>query len=74
MFNWRLYRLAFVPVLLALLIAAFSLTPRALPLTSALAPDAFSGASALAEAKSLAQQFPYRTPGSAGVAAAAPAR
>ncbi len=66
MFNWRLYRLAFVPVLFALLIAAFSLTPRALPLTSTLAPDAFSGASALAEAKSLAAEFPDRRPGSAG--------
>ncbi len=66
MFNWRLYRVAFVPLLFALLIAAFSLTPRALPLTSTLAPDAFSGARALAEADSLAAEFPDRRPGSAG--------
>jgi Peptidase family M28 len=66
MFNWRLYRLAFVPLLFALAIAAFSLTPRALPLTSTLAPDAFSGARALAEANSLAAEFPDRRAGSAG--------
>jgi Peptidase family M28 len=66
MFNWRLYRAAFVPFLFALLIAAFSLTPRALPLTSTLAPDAFSGATALNEARSLAAEFPSRRAGSAG--------
>ncbi len=66
MFNWRLYRAAFVPFLFALLIAAFSLTPRALPLTSTLAPDAFSGSSALSEADSLAAEFPNRRAGSPG--------
>jgi len=66
MLNWRLYRAAFVPFLFALLIAAFSLTPRALPLTSTLAPDAFSGSSALSEATSLAAEFPSRRAGSSG--------
>ena len=66
MLNWRLYRVALVPFVFALAIAAFSLTARPLPLTSTLAPDAFNGAQALAEAKSLAQQFPNRTPGSTG--------
>jgi hypothetical protein len=66
MLNWRLYRAAFIPVVFALAIAAFSLTPRPSPLTSTLASDAFSGVRALAEAKSLAAEFPDRRPGSAG--------
>jgi len=71
MLNWRLYRVAFVPFVLALAIAAFSLTARPLPFTSTLAPEAFEGAPALAEAKSLAAEFPDRRPGSAGDAASA---
>jgi hypothetical protein len=71
MFNWRLYRVAFVPFLFALAIAAFSLTARPLPLTSTLAPDAFDGARALAAARSLAAEFPDRRPGSAGDEASA---
>jgi hypothetical protein len=71
MLNWRLYRVAFVPFVFALAIAAFSLTARPLPLTSTLAPDAFDGAQALAEAKSLAAEFPNRTPGSTGDEASA---
>ncbi len=66
MFNWRLYRVAFLPFLLALAVAAFSLAARPLPLTSTLAPDAFEGARALADARSLAAEFPDRRPGSPG--------
>ena len=66
MLNGRLYRVAFVPFALALALAAFSLTARPLPLTSTLAPDAFEGAPALAELKSLAAEFPNRRPGSSG--------
>jgi len=66
MFNWRLYRAAFVPFLFALAIAAFSLGARPLPLTSTLAPDAFEGAPAYAELRSLAARFPHRRPGSRG--------
>src|SRR5271168_1488117 len=66
MLNGRLYRVAFVPFALALAVAAFSLTARPLPLTSTLAPDAFEGAPALAELKSLATEFPNRPPGSPG--------
>jgi hypothetical protein len=66
MLNGRLYRSAFVPFLLALAVAAFSLTARPQPLTSTLAPDAFDGAGAFAELKSLAAEFPDRRPGSAG--------
>ena len=70
MLNGRLYRVAFVPFALALAVAAFSLTARPLPLTSTLAPDAFEGAPALAELKSLAAEFPSRRPGSPGDEAA----
>ena len=66
MLNWRLYRAAFVPFLFALALAAFSLSPRPLPLTSTLAPDAFQGPRAFAELRSLAARFPDRRPGSAG--------
>jgi len=64
MLNGRLYRATFLPFLLALGIAAFSLSVRPAPLTSTLAPDAFEGAPALAELNSLAQRFPDRRPGS----------
>jgi hypothetical protein len=66
MLNWRLYRVAFAPFVLALALAAFSLGPRPLPLTSTLAPDAFEGQRAFAELHSLAASFPDRRPGSPG--------
>jgi hypothetical protein len=66
MLNGRLYRVAFVPFALALAVAAFSLTARPLPLTSTFAPDAFEGAPAFAELKSLTAEFPHRRPGSPG--------
>jgi hypothetical protein len=66
MLNGRLYRAAFLPFLIALAVAAFSLTGRAAPLRSTLAPDAFEGQRAFAELNSLAAEFPHRRPGSAG--------
>jgi hypothetical protein len=66
MLNGRLYRVAFVPFLFALAIAAFSLGSRPQPYTSTLAPDAFEGAPAFAELQRLAQEFPRRRPGSPG--------
>ncbi len=66
MLNGRLYRAAFVPFLFALAIAAFSLSASPRPLTSTLAPDAFEGAPAFAELKSLAARYPERRPGSGG--------
>jgi Peptidase family M28 len=62
----RLYRMAFVPFLFALAIAAFSLSASRGALTSTLAPDAFEGAPAFAELKSMAARFPQRRPGSPG--------
>jgi hypothetical protein len=66
MLNGRLYRAAFVPFLFTLAIAAFSLGARPPALTSTLAPDAFEGAPAFAELKSLVARFPQRRPGSRG--------
>jgi len=71
MLNGRLYRAAFLPFLLALVIAAFSLSSSPAPLTSTLAPDAFEGAAAFAELNSLAREFPDRRPGSPSDAALA---
>ena len=62
----RLYRAAFAPVLLALVVAAFSLVDRPRALTTTLAPDAFDGARAFATLQGLAAQFPSRRPGSPG--------
>jgi hypothetical protein len=66
MFNGRLYRAAFVPFLIALAFAAFSLTAPSSPLTSTLAPEAFEGERAMAELHGLASAYPDRRPGSAG--------
>jgi hypothetical protein len=66
MLNGRLYRMAFVPFVFALAVAAFSLTARPPALTSTLAPDAFEGARAFAELQSLAARYPDRRPGSQG--------
>jgi hypothetical protein len=66
MLNARIYRAAFAPFAIALAIAAFSLTARPAPLHSTLAPDAFDGRRALAEARQLAVEFPQRRPGAAG--------
>lgn len=66
MLNGRLYRAAFVPFLFVLAVAAFSLHGRPAPLTSTLAPDAFEGAPAFAELKSMAARFPQRRPGGGG--------
>jgi hypothetical protein len=66
MLNGRLYRAAFVPLVFALAIAAFSLTGRPRPLTARLAPDAFQGERALSELKALATAYPERRPGSRG--------
>ncbi len=66
MFNVRIYRAAFVPLLLVMAIAGFSLTGRAAPLSSTLAPEAFDGARAYADLRALAARYPDRQPGSAG--------
>lgn len=64
--NGRIYRAAFIPFVIALAIAGFSLRAPAAPLTSTLAPDAFNGALAFAELKAFAASYPRRRPGSQG--------
>ncbi len=66
MLNGRLYRAAFLPFLLALAVAAFSLGGRPAALTSTLAPDAFQGPRAFTELKTLLAEHPQRRPGSSG--------
>ena len=76
MVDPRIYRASFVPALLALIVAMFSLGSRPGAQVSDLAPDAFSGVDATADARSFVQRFPDRRPGSpdddalAGVVAA----
>jgi hypothetical protein len=66
MFDGRIYRAAFVPLLFVLVIAGFSLASRPGPLRSTLAPDALNGARAFAGLRELARAFPDRRPGSVG--------
>jgi hypothetical protein len=66
MLNGRLYRAAFLPFVLALAVAAFSLTALPGALHSTLAPDAFEGSRAFSELSTLAAAYPDRRPGSRG--------
>jgi hypothetical protein len=65
MLDPRLYRVAFVPVLLALLVAAFSLQDRPRPIGTTQAPEAFDEIRADQTLTDLARQFPVRRPGDA---------
>ncbi|MEI2702557.1 MAG: M28 family peptidase [Baekduia sp.] len=66
MLDPRLYRAAFLPAVLVLLVVAFSLGTRPRPIGTTLAADTFSGAQALAQLDRLAAQYPDRRAGSAG--------
>ncbi len=72
----RVYRAAFLPALVALFVAAFSLADRPAPLSSPLAADAFRGDRAFGgraplrnSLTELGRSFPQRLPGSADDAA-----
>jgi len=74
----RVYRAAFLPALIALFVAAFSLADRPAPVSSPLAADAFSAERAFGgktplhnSLLELARSFPNRAPGSADDAALA---
>jgi hypothetical protein len=71
MLDARIYRAALVPVLLAVIICAFSLGDQPAAVGTTLAPDAFSGARATRETQTLASAYPDRRPGSPGDAALA---
>lgn len=55
-----------VPIVFAVIVLAFSLTGQQGPLTTTLAPDAFSGTAAYGMASHLARLDPNRSPGSSG--------
>src|SRR4051794_4659514 len=65
MLDVRIYRAALVPVLLAVIVCAFSLQDQPAPGTTTLAPDAFSGVRAERELRSLAGAYPQRRAGDA---------
>jgi hypothetical protein len=64
MLDTRLYRAAFVPLALAILVTAFALGERPRPIGTTLAPDAFDGRRAFATLRELAAAFPEGRPGS----------
>lgn len=66
MLDPRLYRAALIPVLVAVLLAAFSLENRPRPIGTTLAPDAFLGPRATTLLDELATAFPDRRPGDSG--------
>ena len=66
MLNWRIYRASFVPFVVCLFVAAFSLAPLEHGRGARLAPEAFTGTRAAAELPLLAARFPERAPASAG--------
>jgi hypothetical protein len=65
MLEPRLYRVAFVPVLLALLVAAFSLQDRPRPIGTTQSPEGFDEIRANDTLNDLAKRFPVRRPGDA---------
>ncbi len=71
MLDLRVLRAAVLPVLLALIVVAFSLENRPEPLRTTFAPDAFQPARVVADAGRLADAAPRRRPGSRGDAAIA---
>jgi hypothetical protein len=64
MLDPRIYRMGLIPVVLAVIVLAFSLGDQPAPLTTTLAPDAYSGQNAYATMNTLAKRFPRRAAGS----------
>ena len=65
MLDLRVYRAAFVPLLIAVLVAAFSLESQPRAIGTSLAPDAFDGEAAFAKLGRLTETFGTRRPGGA---------
>lgn len=63
MLDPRIYRAAFVPLLLAILVVAFSLESRPRAIGTTLAPDAFNGPGAFLALGQYAREYPLRRPG-----------
>jgi hypothetical protein len=74
MLDHRVYRAAFVPAIVVLVVAAFSLAARPAPETTRVAPDAFNGERAFGAKRAplpgsllgMAEAYPDRRPGSPG--------
>jgi hypothetical protein len=66
MLNPRIYRAAFLPVLVAVVALAFSFHSQPGALGTNLAPAAFNGQAAFIRLTSLAKHYPNRRPGSPG--------
>lgn len=66
MLDLRIYRAAFIPFLLAVVLVGFGLADQPAPAVSTLAPDAFDGARAASDLRALAAAAPDRRPGSPG--------
>ncbi len=71
MIDFRLYRLAFLPALVAVIAVMFSLEGAPDPFEAAGPPGTFDGGTASAAARLIATKMPDRQPGSAGDSAAA---
>lgn len=65
MLNPRIYRMGLVPVILGVIVFAFSLGDQQGALSTNAVPDAFDGSHAYGTMTSLARQYPHRRPGSA---------
>ena len=67
MLDLRLYRVAFLPAVLAVIVVAFALQSREPPIVgTTLAPDAFDGRRAISQLELLGAAYPDRRPGSRG--------
>ena len=66
MLDPRIYRTALLPVVLAVIVLAFSLSDQQGPMGTNLAPDAYSGQNAYTTMQRFAKQYPNRQPGSIG--------
>lgn len=71
MIDFRLYRLGFVPALLAVVIILFSLEPAPDPLEAPVSLSEFDAEGATRTARTIVERAPERTPGSTGDAATA---
>jgi hypothetical protein len=66
MLDPRIYRMALLPVVLAVIVLAFSLGDQQGPLGTNLAPDAYNGQNAYSTMNRFAADYPNRRPGSNG--------
>src|SRR5213075_1885927 len=66
MLDPRIYRMGLLPVVLAVIVLAFSLGDQQGALGTNLAPDAYSGGYAYSQLQTVAKHYPSRRPGSEG--------